>query len=225
MTNNVNWGEVIEEANSGGGSFENIPDGDYDFVVTNAEATKTKNGKPMYKLEHTVQGGPSNSRKVWDNLVVSAESGTAMKFFFQKMAAIGLPVEFFKGQPSDEQIVQALKGRNFRGKVGTGAPYNGKVSNEIKEYYTGSFGGPSFAPAPVGFPPALAAAPSAPPTTVPQYAAPAAPPAPAPVFPPSQIGAPAPQAAPVYAPPAPAPVQSPWETPAPAAAPAPPTPF
>ena len=105
MSNNVNWGEVIEEANSGGGSFEPLPDGDYDFIVTEATATTTQTGKAMYKLENTVNGGPHNARKVWDNLVVSPENGKAMGFFFKKMKAIGLPVEFFQGQPTDDQIV------------------------------------------------------------------------------------------------------------------------
>lgn len=220
MTNNVNWGEVIEEANAGGGGFAPIPDGDYDLLVTEASVSLTQNQKTMYTIETTIQGGPSNSRKVWDRLVVSPENGRAMQFFFKKMAALGLPLEFFKSQPSDDQIVNALKGRSFRAKIGKGTEYGGKIPDEIKEYYPALAGGPAFAP---GAPPAYVPQQAAP---APQ-AAPAFPPAP-PAYAPQAPAAPAyaaPAAPPVYAaPPAPAPAQSPWETAA-AGTPAPPTPF
>jgi hypothetical protein len=227
MTNNVNWADVIEEAKSGGGgNFEPIPDGDYDLLVTEATASVTQSGKPMYTLETTVQGGPHNSRKIWDRLIVTADSGRAMGFFFRKMKALGLGVEFFQQQPTDDQIVQALKGRSFRAKVGLGQPFNNKQNNEIKEYYPAAQGGPTFAPAQAqgnfppapqqqGFPPAPAAAP--------QQQAPAQgfPPAPAPQqapqqgFPPAPAPAPQQQAAPQQ--------ESPWNTSA--ATPPPPTPF
>jgi len=217
MSNNsVNWADVIEEAKSGGGgNFEPIPDGDYDLTVTDATATTTQNGKPMYTLETTVQGGPHNSRKIWDRLIVSSDNGRAMGFFFRKMASLGLPIEFFQGSPTDEQIVQALKGRSFRAKVGLGTPYNGKQSNEVKEYYPAT-GGPSFTPggvapqaAPQGFPPAPQQAPA------PQYQQQP----PAPQAAPQQSAPPAPQQAPQAAP-----TQSPWENTA-ATMPPPPTPF
>jgi hypothetical protein len=234
--NNVNWADVIEEANSGGGgNFEPIPDGDYDLVVSEATASTTQNGKPMYTLETTVQGGPHNSRKVWDRLIVSADNGRAMGFFFRKMKSLGLPIEFFQNSPTDDQIVQALKGRTFRAKIGLGTPYNGKQSNEVKEYYPAAQGGPTFAPsAPAqgGFPPA------------PQQAPQGFPPAPQQGFPPAPAQAPQQQQAPAQGfPPAPAPQQgnqfgqqapapapqqqvqqSPWETTT-GTTPPPPTPF
>lgn len=216
MTNNVNWADVIEEAKSGGGSFEPVPDGDYDLLVTEASASTTQAGKPMYTIETTVQGGPSNGRKIWDRLVVSADNGRAMGFFFRKMKAIGLPVDFFQTQPTDDQIVQALKGRSFRAKVGK-SEYQGKIGNEIKEYYA-----PLAAPG--GFP---GAAPAAPAQAAPQgaYPPPAAAPAPqgypAPAAAP--VAAPAPQAPPAAYPPA-APAAPPAAAPMPAAPPAPPAP-
>ena len=227
MSNSVNWSDVIEEAKSGGGGFEPIPDGDYDLLITGATASLTQSEKPMYTIETTVQGGPSNGRKIWDRLIVSADNGRAMGFFFRKMKAIGLPIEFFQGQPTDEQITQALMHRTFRAKV-VKSSYNGKDGNEIKEYYTATSGQPSYAgaapTAPVqgGFPPPPAAAPQvAPAAAPPQFAAPAAPPVAPPaqsqigVNAPSQIGQPpAPPAAPAYpAPPvAPAPAaESPWQ--------------
>ncbi len=216
MTNSVNWADVIEEAKSGGGGFEPVPDGDYDLLITGATASLTQNQKPMFTIETTIQGGPSNGRKIWDRLIVSADNGKAMGFFFSKMAAIGLPVEFFKTQPSDDAIVQQLlNNRHFRAQVGKNNYNPQKPGNEIKKYYPAS-GGPSFAPsapAPAqgGFPPPPAAAPQVAPAVQQQYAAPPAAP---PVAAPPAYAPPAPAAPPAYAappaPPAP-PAASPWE--------------
>lgn len=192
----TNWGEVIQEAEASGGavSYDRLPDGDYDLIVTKAETKQTQAGKTMYKIESTVNGGQHNGRKVWDNLVVSPESGRAMSFFFQKMAALGLGMEYFKTNPSDDAITGALVNRQFRAKLKQ-ASYGDGNSNEIDRYYAPRTGGQApGAPAPAQGAPAPA----------PQqgYGAPA----------------PAPQQY-QQAPPAPAPQQYAQQAPAPAQAP------
>jgi len=221
---NVNWGEVIQEAQSGGASFGLIPDGDYDFVVTAVEVKTTQNGKTMYVLENTIQGGPSANRKVWENLIVSPENGRAMGFFFRKTAALGYPVEWFQANsPTDDVVAQAFKGRPFRGKVTTQAG-NGqyKDKNQISEWYAplGAPASPSTPVAPSYAPPAPVAAPvAAPPVAAPApVAAPPVPvaapaPFPAPVAPPVPVAAPAPVAAPPVVPAGvPVPAATPWAT-------------
>lgn len=211
MTNSVNWGEVIQEAREGGGSFEPIPQGDYDLLITNPSHKVSQGGKKMYVVEATVQGGPYNGRKIWDNLVVSPESGTAMGYFFKKMKAIGLPVDYFQSQPSDDQIVNDLRNRTFRAKVGI-KNYLGKDSNNILEYYPAA-GGVIPATPGAAMPP-MQAAPAA---VQPQVVAPQAAPQQAFLPPVATPPAAAPQA------PQAAPVASPWDTSTPA--PPPPAPF
>lgn len=206
-----NWLELMKDASASGGNFAPVPDGDYDLKVLEATAKTTSGAKPMYEIKAEIQSGPHAKRLVWDRLVISRESSGALRYFFRKMAALGLNDAFFAQGPTDAQITSALTGVSFRAKLGS-REYLGKVSNEIKEYYPAVAGGPAFAPVPAPAAAAPAAAPAAPPAppapaAAPAYGAPAAPPA-APVFPPSQIGAPA------------APPASPWETQAP---PVPPT--
>ncbi len=178
----LDWSQLIKDAGeSSGGNYEPIPDGDYEFVVVEAPVKQTSSGKTMFALKAQVSGGAFDKRLVWDNMVVSPENSTALGIFFSQMAAMGLQKEgFFDRSPSVEQISQALSGRRFRGRVST-RTYNGKKSNEIKNYYpsqTGSVsapGGveasapaPSPAPAPAAAPfagspaPAPSGAPSAP---------------------------------------------------------------
>lgn len=239
------WNDLLDDAGDIGGDYAPIPDNNYDFVITKAEAAKTKAGKDMYKTQNTVESGPHKGRIVFDQFVVSPESPQALAIFFRQMNVLGLTKEFFKTQPTDDQIAEALKGRRFIGKVGT-RNWNGTDSNEIKDYLTprAQQAGPGAAPAvaaaaPAPAPaPAPAAAPPAP-APAPAPAVAAAPPAPAPVAappapvaaPPAPAPAPAPVAAePVAAPPAPPapPVAAPPAPPAPAASgdvPPPPPPF
>jgi hypothetical protein len=195
MSNSIDWADLARNAASaGGGSFQPIPDGDYDMKVVEVESKTSTGGKQMFALKTQIQSGPHANRLVWDNLVVSQDSPTALGFFFRKMQALGLGQDFFATRPSNDQIVAGLQGRSFRAQIGS-REWNGSPKNEIKNYY------PSSATTP--------GAPSGPPVPQPPAAAPvAAPPAP-----------PAPQqqqyAAPVQQPPAPpqtAPqAPSPWE--------------
>jgi len=87
---------------------------------------------------------------------------------------MGLTQEFFDRAPTNEQIAQGLAGRRFRGQVGS-RTYNGKTSNEIKNYYPSQAGAVPSAPAQTAAAPAPAPAPAAAPAPAP---APAAAPAP-----------------------------------------------
>ena len=171
----VDWSQLIKDAanSSAGGNYEPIPDGDYEFSVVEGTATETQSGKLMFKLKAQVEGGAHDKRLVWDNLVVSPDNSTALGIFFRKMSSMGLNQEFFDRTPTNEQIAQAMTGRRFRGQVGS-RTYNGKTSNEIKNYYPSQAGG-----SPAGGV-AAAAAPAAAPAPAPAPAPAAAAPAPAP---------------------------------------------
>lgn len=193
----TNWLDLLNEAKQSGGNqdFGPVPAGDYHFKVVEATSGQTKTEKTKYTIKAQIQAGPHANRIIWDDLIVSPESAAAMGFFFRKMQAIGLGQDFFQSQPNDDQITQALTGREFLGRVKIDN-YGGKDRNKIDGYKALSQAAPGgFIPPQPG---QAAAAPSAP------QQAPAAPPA-----------APGPQAAP----PAPAPQQAPPPAPAPGANP------
>lgn len=182
----LNWGDLVKEAGDVG-SYDPLPDGDYDLTIIEATAKVSQSGKTMFAVKAQVQTGAHAKRLVWDNLVVSTDNPTALGIFFRKMNALGLNKDFFATSPSNAQIEQALKGRSFRAQVGS-RTWQGQKKNEIKAYY--SVVGATASPAA----PVAAAAPAPAPAPVPA-AAPA--PAPAPAAAPVVEAAPA-----VAAPPA-----------------------
>jgi hypothetical protein len=174
----INWGDLVKEAGeTSAGNYEPLPDGDYDLKVIEASATTSASGKAMFKITTEIQNGAYAKRRVWDNLVVSPENPSALGIFFTKMAALGVPREFFtNNNPSNAQIEQAIFGKSFRAKIGSRV-YQGDKKNEITKYYVGQStvaSDPAVAPAPaVAAAPAPATAPAPPPAPVNSVAAPA----------------------------------------------------
>ena len=239
----VNWGALMEAS---GGAFEPLPNGDYDIQVTKSEASKSSGGKTMFKLTLNVVAGPHTNRKLWTNLTVSPENPNALGIFFSQMAAFGLTADFFKSNPSPEQVAAALDGKYARVTAAQREwpKGSGQIRNDVTSIKVAVIGGgqgaipqvgaaapapqPSPAPAPASQPtPQPSPAPAPSPAPQPQVQAPAAqaaPPvqeasAPQPVATPEPVAQPV-QEAPAPAP-APAPVaEQPQAAPAPAPAPA-----
>jgi hypothetical protein len=157
----TNWADLIKKSGDAANTnYEPLPDGDYELKIVKVESVITSTGKPMYKVTNEVQGGPYANRKVWDNLVVTHDSPSAMNMFFMKVIAMGLTKPFFESNPTDAQIEQALTGRTFRANLGL-RTYEGKDSNEIKRYYKGQeTAAPSSTPGAAVPPPPPAPAPA-----------------------------------------------------------------
>lgn len=169
----VNFAELVQKAGDAAAktNYEPLPEGDYEFKVVEAQATTASTGKLMFKLTNEVQGGPHDKRRVWDQWVVSPDNETAMNIFFAKGASMGLGKEYWMANPSAAQVEQALVGRAFRGKVAIRS-YQGKASNEIKNYYNSSSALIASSAAPVAAAPAPAPAPA--PAAAPAPASPVA---------------------------------------------------
>jgi hypothetical protein len=120
-------------------ALDPFPRGNYHLVITDAEVARcgpeSKNpGKPYWKLTLTVQEGPYDGRKVWDNCMLF---NGALYTLSQLMKALGNDIEegSFK-----LPTTQSLIGQHVIGKVRI-KPESGQYDarNEIKGYleYTG----------------------------------------------------------------------------------------
>jgi hypothetical protein len=214
----IPWDDLMDAAE--GSDFAPIPQSDYDVKIIETEATKSSTDKPMWKITTEVMNGPHAGRKVWTQQTLTMDNPDALNVFFRQMAAAGLTGEFFKTKPTNQQIADALMGRQFRAKV-TIREWQGVPRNNIKQWNPlGAGGGAPGGPPPPGMgasapggppPPPQSSAPpsSTPPPAPPSSSAPPPPAAPAaPPQPPAQQEAPAAQAPP----PAQAPPQSAPET-------------
>ena len=216
------WQDLLNDAGETG-NYDPLPEGDYDFVIKQSEVKTAQSGRTMYVVKAAVEGGPFNGKTVWHNFVITPENPTALGWFFRNMGTLGLGQEYFKSNPSDHHVAEALVGRRFRGQIQI-RKWQGQDKNEIRGFFPA--GGQGVAAASPGAPiPATATAHAAPPPP----AAPAAPPPPPAAPAPAPVTAPAPPPVVAEEAPAPAPVVAPAPAPDPvpdpvAAAPAPPAP-
>lgn len=219
----VNWQQLMHEAEAAGANFNPLPNDHYDCVVVEAEPKTSNNGKLMYKLKFKVMAGPHANRFIWDQLVVSTDNPNALKWFFQKAAALGCDAQYFATNPGPAAVAQNMLNRQVRLQVESGRMYNGQVQTDVKNYVALGAAAPVQQAAPVQA--AVPQQPMAPAPVVQQPVAPAPQPVVQPVAPaPEQYAAPAaPVAAPAPVAPA-APVYDPNVAVAPAPAPVAPAP-
>lgn len=118
-----------------------LPDGDYNVVITEAEATKSSNGKPMWKIKFRVMDGPKKDRILFMNQTLSAENPFALRIFFQQMAAFGLTADYFGSNPSPDQVAADLLNRMATVTVST-REFQGSDRNQVDTVRASQTAGP-----------------------------------------------------------------------------------
>jgi len=174
----TDWTAIVEQAKaSGTQTYGPVPEGDYHLKIMEAEKRTTQNNKPYFNFKTQVQTGPHAGRIIWDELYLSDNGWAMANFFFPKFKILGLSVEFFQGQPTDEQICSAVLNKEFIATVKIDAKYNPqKPKNKIDSYKplqavsAAGFVPPAPQAAPAYQAPAVAPVPQGPPQAFPTQA-------------------------------------------------------
>lgn len=137
-----NWSEMQKEATV-------VLEGEFSITVVKSDAVKSQNGKDMIKAQFKIDSGTYAGRKLFSNFVISPESPSAMRMFFNQLAVFGLDAAFFAsiaGQPP-AAIASALDGRKAIAILKKGQ-WNGQDREEIIGYKPalGGHGGGTFVP-------------------------------------------------------------------------------
>src|SRR5688572_6146609 len=184
----IDWSQLQKDATD-----VVLPDGDYVALVTKADATESSNKKPMLKLQLTIVEGPKRDRKVFTQIVLTADNPFALQRWFANLAAFGLDQGYFGRGPAMAQIAADLLNRGVIITLGA-REWQGSLRNEVQNYkpYAPNgptppgmiLGVPTAGPSPVGPAPSASVPPTGPPapagppvpSSVPQGAQPPAPP-------------------------------------------------
>lgn len=102
----------LREAMKNAEDFTVIPEQTYEAIVSKARADKTKGGngkavKEKVSVMFKIDGGPHDGRTVWNDFVISPESGTAMGIFGRQMAAL-LGDEWLDVAGTTDELAAAL---------------------------------------------------------------------------------------------------------------------
>lgn len=115
MTDMINFGDLFKQAKK---EMTLIPDGDYNIVVTKADATKASTGSPMIKYTLKIEGGPQDGRIVYGQFTVSVDNPVALTIFFRQMMAFGFDETFWDGNPNLPLVAQMLVNRRALATIG-----------------------------------------------------------------------------------------------------------
>lgn len=112
----VDFNLLLKEAQSAG---QALPDGDYPFIVDEANAQAASTGSPMVVCKLRILEGPHAGKKIRNNFVLTVDNPQALAIFFRHMAALGIPADFF-AQLGQTDGVAALSNvaAQIRGKQG-----------------------------------------------------------------------------------------------------------
>lgn len=148
------WKELMNDAEEGAKEFAILDEGMYAFVIKDAaKVGQTSKENPKFTINPSVESGPRANARVFHDFIVS-DSAYAMKnFFFGDLSILGLGPTFFDGNPSEQQIAQALQGRRFVAEVYHEEGNNGKTYARLR-----NFAAPTSAPPGAGVPGGLPAA-------------------------------------------------------------------
>lgn len=124
------WGEYMQNAAEAG--FTILPAGWYDMVVKEAEAGKTGTGKHKVKVRFMVENGPQQGMLIFNDFVISPESGIALGFFFRHMEALGIGKETFTDDYLTKHLAADLVGGRAQVQVVEDL-YNGTKRAKVKD--------------------------------------------------------------------------------------------
>lgn len=121
------WDELIAEA---GDRFNIAPEGEYEFVINEAEAKTFKTGNDGIVAKLKVADGPHAGKSVKPVNVV--KSPKAASLFLRHVAAVGITPEALREEnPTLAQIAKVMEGKRVRGKV-KHVDFRGETQAEIE---------------------------------------------------------------------------------------------
>jgi len=107
------WDDFIKEAKD---NYDLPPEGEYDFVIIEAEAKVSSAGNPMIRVKAKITNGPHAKKTIKDFYVIRMAS--QVKKFMMHMKAVGITLDTLTThKPTMDQLAKVMEGKTFRGKV------------------------------------------------------------------------------------------------------------
>lgn len=127
----IDWAALKQTADD---ATQPAPAGEYDAIVTKADAKTASTGSPMIAVQCKITGGPKDSKVFFHNFVLSPQSAFAVAKFFSDLEAFGLNSEWFTTHnPSMEQIAAELLNKPIHVELGIRS-WQGQDRNEVKKF-------------------------------------------------------------------------------------------
>lgn len=125
----VNFADIIEDIDYD--AFAPVPVGVYPVEVIKAEAKQASTGREMINVQLRIIDGPSKGRMLFNNFVWVPENDKAVQMFFVNMREFGLGKEYFRANPTFEQLANEMLNRRVMVEI-EHTEYNGNTREQVK---------------------------------------------------------------------------------------------
>ena len=125
----VNFADIIEDIDYD--AFAPVPVGVYPVEVIKAEAKQASTGREMINVQLRIVDGPSKGRMLFNNFVWVPENDKAVQMFFVNMREFGLGKEYFRTNPTFEQLANEMLNRRVMVEI-EHTEYNGNTREQVK---------------------------------------------------------------------------------------------
>lgn len=125
----VNFADIIEDIDYD--AFAPVPVGVYPVEVIKAEAKQASTGREMINVQLRIIDGPSKGRMLFNNFVWVPENDKAVQMFFVNMREFGLGKEYFRTNPTFEQLANEMLNRRVMVEI-EHTEYNGNTREQVK---------------------------------------------------------------------------------------------
>lgn len=133
----TDWEALAKDAKESNPSYEPAPEGNYNITITEVVKDIAKNsGNTKFSATMVIDSGPYKGKKLWHDFTVARENKRALGIFFQNMAVLGMPFEFFNANTPDEAIVANMVNKRISADLIVDTYNPDKPKNKIDKGWT-----------------------------------------------------------------------------------------
>lgn len=110
----TDWEALAKDAKEVSKGFTPAPADNYNMTIIEAKPDIAKNsGNQKFSATLVIDAGPYKGKRLWHDFTVTRDNKRGLSIFFQNMAVLGMPFEFFNANTADEAVVQNMVGKRI----------------------------------------------------------------------------------------------------------------
>lgn len=133
----TDWEALTKDAKEASKGFVPAPEGTYNLTITEVVPDIAKNsGNQKFSATMVIDSGEYKGKKLWHDFTITRENKRGLNIFFQNMAVLGMPFEFFNASTTNESIVANMVNKRISADVIVDEYNPEKPKNKIDKGWT-----------------------------------------------------------------------------------------
>lgn len=133
----TDWEALAKDAKESENKYEPAPQDNYNLTITEVvPAIAESSGNQKFTATMVIDSGPFKGKKLWHDFTVAKGSKNGLRIFFQNMATLGMPFDYFNANTQNEEIVGNMLNKRVSADVIVDTYNPEKPKNKIDKGWT-----------------------------------------------------------------------------------------